>query len=140
MFVDVPPLPHQTAGNGWTQCGRQGLGVRPRKGDAVLFWSLRPDGVFDTLTRHASCPVVRGQKAVATRWIHESHYPVSPEMEGPKRPAAGHAHMIAAAAAAGGGASSGSSSAGLGLGLGPAKPRMAFAAAGHAGTASTLAA
>jgi prolyl 4-hydroxylase len=46
----------------------QGLGVRPRKGDALLFWSIRPDGIFDPLTRHASCPVVKGQKVVATRW------------------------------------------------------------------------
>jgi hypothetical protein len=52
--------------------------VRPRKGSALLFWSLRPDGAFDTLTRHQSCPVVAGTKVVGTRWIHETTYDVTP--------------------------------------------------------------
>jgi prolyl 4-hydroxylase len=46
----------------------QGLAVKPKKGDAVLFWSIRPDGTFDYKSFHGSCPVIKGEKWSATKW------------------------------------------------------------------------
>ncbi|KAL7144583.1 hypothetical protein ABFS83_07G022200 [Erythranthe nasuta] len=53
-----------------SECGKQGPAVKPRKGDALLFYSLHPDAVPDTLSLHAGCPVDEGEKWSATKWIH----------------------------------------------------------------------
>lgn len=37
--------------------------MKPRRGDAVLFWSINPNGAFDPKSLHGSCPVVRHQVA-----------------------------------------------------------------------------
>lgn len=44
--------------------------VKPRKGDALLFFSLHPDARTDSLSLHGSCPVIEGEKWSATKWIH----------------------------------------------------------------------
>jgi prolyl 4-hydroxylase len=44
--------------------------VKPVKGDAVLFFSLHPNGVPDPLSLHGSCPVIQGEKWSAPKWIH----------------------------------------------------------------------
>ncbi|KAM0949809.1 putative procollagen-proline 4-dioxygenase [Dioscorea sansibarensis] len=36
-----------------SECGKMGLSVKPKKGDALLFWSLRPDGSLDTRSLHS---------------------------------------------------------------------------------------
>ncbi|KAK6136921.1 hypothetical protein DH2020_029327 [Rehmannia glutinosa] len=46
-----------------------GLKVRPRRGDGLLFYSLFPNGTIDKTSLHGSCPVVKGEKWVATKWI-----------------------------------------------------------------------
>ncbi|KAK3017820.1 hypothetical protein RJ639_003677 [Escallonia herrerae] len=46
-----------------------GLKVRPRQGDGLLFYSLFPNGTIDQTSLHGSCPVISGQKWVATKWI-----------------------------------------------------------------------
>jgi len=46
-----------------------GLSIRARKGDALLFANLNPDGTSDDSMRHAGLPVRRGTKLVASRWI-----------------------------------------------------------------------
>lgn len=48
-----------------------GLRVRPRKGDGLLFYSLFPNGTIDPTSLHASCPVIKGEKWVATKWIRD---------------------------------------------------------------------
>lgn len=48
-----------------------GLRVRPRKGDAVLFWNRTPDFVLDPLALHSSLPIIKGTKWSITRWIRE---------------------------------------------------------------------
>lgn len=65
------PCPHCAC---LVNCSLQGLAVRPRAGDATIFWSLRPDGTFDYKSLHGSCPVLRGEKWSATKWIHVGHY------------------------------------------------------------------
>jgi len=47
-----------------------GHAVKPRKGDALLFFSLHPDATTDTNSLHGSCPVIEGEKWSATKWIH----------------------------------------------------------------------
>ncbi|GER42152.1 prolyl 4-hydroxylase alpha subunit [Striga asiatica] len=48
-----------------------GLKVRPRRGDGLLFYSTFPNGTIDKTSLHGSCPVVKGQKWVATKWIRD---------------------------------------------------------------------
>ncbi|KAH9328471.1 hypothetical protein KI387_000579, partial [Taxus chinensis] len=42
-----------------SECGRSGLSVRPKMGDAILFWSMRPDASMDPSSLHGSCPVIQ---------------------------------------------------------------------------------
>jgi len=47
-----------------------GIKIKPRKGDALLFWSMDPDGkTLDKHALHGGCPVVSGTKHVMTKWI-----------------------------------------------------------------------
>ena len=46
------------------------LAVKPRRGDALLFFNVHLNGEVDERARHAGCPVVRGTKWTATRWQH----------------------------------------------------------------------
>ncbi|KAF6165250.1 hypothetical protein GIB67_030432 [Kingdonia uniflora] len=53
-----------------------GLKVKPRQGDGLLFYSLFPNGTIDQMSLHGSCPVIKGEKWVATKWIRnqEDYY------------------------------------------------------------------
>lgn len=48
-----------------------GLKIRPKKGDAIMFWNRTPDFVLDPLALHSSLPVIKGTKWSITRWIRE---------------------------------------------------------------------
>ncbi|GMH40574.1 hypothetical protein BSKO_08478 [Bryopsis sp. KO-2023] len=48
-----------------------GLRYKPRKGDALLFYSIAPNGTFDRHSLHGGCPVTSGEKWVATKWIRD---------------------------------------------------------------------
>lgn len=48
-----------------------GLKVKPRKGDGLLFYSLYLNGTIDKTSLHGSCPVIKGEKWVATKWIRD---------------------------------------------------------------------
>ncbi|RDX95360.1 putative prolyl 4-hydroxylase 9, partial [Mucuna pruriens] len=48
-----------------------GLKVKPRQGDGLLFYSLLPNGEIDKTSLHGSCPVIKGDKWVATKWIND---------------------------------------------------------------------
>lgn len=54
----------------FSSCARGHVAARPRKGDALLFFSMRHDGSTDPAALHTGCPVVRGVKWTATIWIH----------------------------------------------------------------------
>ncbi|GLU09119.1 hypothetical protein SLE2022_259940 [Rubroshorea leprosula] len=56
-------------GYDYRQC--VGLKVKPRKGDGLLFYSLLPNGTIDPTSLHGSCPVIKGEKWVATKWIRD---------------------------------------------------------------------
>ncbi|KAF8058887.1 P4H3 [Scenedesmus sp. PABB004] len=79
VFPRVPRAPEQTLENGWSNCSLQGLAVRPAKGDATIFWSIRPDGTFDPASLHGSCAVIAGDKWSATKWIHVAHFATAGE-------------------------------------------------------------
>lgn len=60
--------------NELSECGKQGLSVKPKRGDALLFWSMRPDATLDPSSLHGGCPVIRGNKWSATKWMHVHEY------------------------------------------------------------------
>jgi len=51
-----------------------GLAVHPKKGDAVLFYTVKEDGTVDSRSMHAGCAVVKGEKWTATKWIRTSTF------------------------------------------------------------------
>ncbi|KAJ8501158.1 hypothetical protein OPV22_011710 [Ensete ventricosum] len=62
------------AGSGECSCGGikvKGLCLKPRKGDAILFWSMGLDGQSDPNSLHGACPVVKGEKWSATKWLRQ---------------------------------------------------------------------
>ncbi|XP_010526708.1 PREDICTED: probable prolyl 4-hydroxylase 9 [Tarenaya hassleriana] len=70
-------FPYENAGNmdgnyDYEEC--IGLRVKPRQGDAVLFYSVFPNGTIDATSLHGSCPVIKGEKWVATKWIRDQMY------------------------------------------------------------------
>lgn len=47
-------------------------------GDALLFYSLGPDGkTQDPTSMHTGCPIIKGTKWTATKWVHSG--PFHPE-------------------------------------------------------------
>lgn len=62
--------------NELSECGKQGLSVKPKMGNALLFWSTRPDASLDPSSLHGGCPVIRGNKWSATKWMHLGEYNV----------------------------------------------------------------
>lgn len=59
-----------------SECGRRGLSVKPVKGDAVLFYSITTDGKEDPRSSHGSCPVIKGTKWSAPKWLHQGPFNV----------------------------------------------------------------
>eukprot|EP00892_Ulva_mutabilis_P009230 jgi/Ulvmu1/667/UM010_0038.1 len=64
-----PEAERSVEGLEWSECARQGLAVKAVRGDAVMFFSLRPDGSEDDASLHGSCATTRGDKWSATKWI-----------------------------------------------------------------------
>ncbi|ONK79716.1 uncharacterized protein A4U43_C01F9310 [Asparagus officinalis] len=62
--------------NELSECGKRGLSVKPKMGDALLFWSMKPDATLDPLSLHGGCPVIRGNKWSSTKWMHVNEYKV----------------------------------------------------------------
>ena len=62
-------LPKVT-GPAWSECAKRGLAVKSVRGNALLFYSLHPDGSEDPRSLHGSCPTLKGTKYSATKWIH----------------------------------------------------------------------
>lgn len=61
-------------GPSYSECARQGLHVKPKKGDALLFYSMKPDGTQDMTSLHGGCPVIKGDKWSATKWMRQTYY------------------------------------------------------------------
>jgi prolyl 4-hydroxylase len=53
-----------------SECAKGHVAARPKKGDALLFWSIKPDGhTEDRASMHAGCPVEEGVKWTGTIWV-----------------------------------------------------------------------
>ncbi len=63
----------------FSDCAKRGPAVKPQTGDAILFWSLDLTGVEDEGSMHASCPVTRGEKWTATKWLHTALFKAGAE-------------------------------------------------------------
>jgi prolyl 4-hydroxylase len=50
--------------------------VKAKRGDALLFYSLTPAGDMDKSSLHAGCPVTKGVKFSATKWIRVGEHQV----------------------------------------------------------------
>lgn len=62
--------------NELSECAKKGLSFKPKMGDALLFWSMRPDATLDPSSLHGGCPVIRGNKWSSTKWLHVAEYKV----------------------------------------------------------------
>ncbi|MCL7026864.1 hypothetical protein MKW94_018390 [Papaver nudicaule] len=72
VFPNAEELPQHKSINkdDLSDCAKKGIAVKPRKGDALLFFNLLPTAVPDTMSLHGGCPVLEGEKWSATKWIH----------------------------------------------------------------------
>ncbi|KAK9797418.1 hypothetical protein WJX73_008984 [Symbiochloris irregularis] len=76
-----PEAETKVVGPEWSDCAKRGLAVKAHKGDALLFFSLHPDGETDHTSLHGSCPTTKGEKWSATKWIHVGGFGLSSEMQ-----------------------------------------------------------
>lgn len=49
VFPNLPPpmTEAEAEAAGFSECARKGPSVKPRRGDAVLFWSIKTNGELD---------------------------------------------------------------------------------------------
>lgn len=45
------------------------VSVSTRPGSALVWWNIRSDGSLDSRNHHMGCPVVRGNKWIANKWV-----------------------------------------------------------------------
>jgi len=72
-----PKLPTKDASGEnptYSDCAKHSLAVKPKKGDAIFFHSMKPGGEFEERSMHGACPVIQGEKWSMTKWIHSGHY------------------------------------------------------------------
>ncbi|KAL5980636.1 hypothetical protein ACLOJK_028544 [Asimina triloba] len=84
IFPNAEGKDSQSKDDTWSDCAKNGIAVKPKKGDALLFFSLHPDASTDADSLHGSCPVIKGEKWSATKWIHVKSFdaPVKHESSG----------------------------------------------------------
>jgi len=55
----------------FSDCAKGHVAYKPKRGDALLFYDLMPDYIRqDMASMHTGCPVVKGVKWNAVKWIH----------------------------------------------------------------------
>ncbi|KAL1542867.1 putative prolyl 4-hydroxylase 3 [Salvia divinorum] len=64
------------AANGEPERAKKGISVKPKMGDALLFWNMRPDATLDPLSLHGSYPVIKGDKWSCTKWMHVGEFKI----------------------------------------------------------------
>ncbi|CAH1435412.1 unnamed protein product [Lactuca virosa] len=47
--------------NNLSECAKKGVHVKPKMGDALLFWSMRPDATLDPTSLHGGCPFLKSK-------------------------------------------------------------------------------
>ena len=74
VFPESPEGKHQASWTGRTACTEGRLAVRPRKGDAVLFYSMSTSMVESPGSSHGSCDVISGTKYSAPVWVRQAAF------------------------------------------------------------------
>jgi prolyl 4-hydroxylase len=59
------------ANGGDTVFVQLGIGVKPQKGSAIVWYNLQKSGQVDGRLMHAGCPILVGSKWVCTKWLRE---------------------------------------------------------------------
>lgn len=77
VFPNIPAPGGQN--EGFSECAKYHLAAKPIKGDAVLFHSIKPSGDLERKSLHTACPVIKGIKWSAAKWIHVGHYAMGGE-------------------------------------------------------------
>ncbi len=55
----------------FSDCAKGHVAYKPKMGDALMFYDLMPDyRIADGYSTHTGCPVVKGVKWNAVKWIH----------------------------------------------------------------------
>ncbi|KAH0978919.1 hypothetical protein GBA52_006096 [Prunus armeniaca] len=54
----------------WSDCGKSSSILKPTKGNAILFFTLRPNASPDKSSPHSRCPVLEGEMWCATKFIY----------------------------------------------------------------------
>ncbi|KAF8405463.1 hypothetical protein HHK36_010369 [Tetracentron sinense] len=62
--------------NELSECGKKGLSVKPKMGDALLFWNTKPDATLDHSSLHGGCAVIKGNKWSFTKWMRVNEYKI----------------------------------------------------------------
>jgi prolyl 4-hydroxylase len=65
MYLNTPDE------GGETVFPRVNIHIKPRKGDAVLFYNCTPNGMVDPNSFHGGARVIAGEKWIMTKWIRE---------------------------------------------------------------------
>lgn len=78
VFPNIP-APGGDNGPSFSECARRHLAAKPVKGSAVLFHSIKPSGELERRSLHTACPVIRGEKFAAPKWLHVGHYAMGGE-------------------------------------------------------------
>ncbi|PRW32905.1 Prolyl 4-hydroxylase subunit alpha-2 isoform A [Chlorella sorokiniana] len=78
VFPNIP-APGGDNGPEFSECARKHLAAKPRKGAAVLFHSIKTTGELEKKSLHTACPVIKGEKWSAPKWIHVGHYAMGNE-------------------------------------------------------------
>ena len=56
---------------GETLFPRANIRVTPKKGNAIFFYNVTPDGKVDPCSFHGGAPVIKGEKWIVTKWLRE---------------------------------------------------------------------
>lgn len=59
---------------GETEFPTLGKRFKGRKGNALFFWNVEPDGIIDGRTLHAGLPPTRGEKWMLSQWIRDRRW------------------------------------------------------------------
>lgn len=77
---DVPQGGQTTFVRGRSADTPNGIAMTPKKGTAMIFYMVLPDGNLDDLSQHAAMPVLEGEKYFTNLWIWDPHRKHGPGM------------------------------------------------------------
>ncbi|XP_047319760.1 probable prolyl 4-hydroxylase 12 [Impatiens glandulifera] len=70
IFPDSRLKNSVTKQNTWSDCSKINTALRPVKGNAILFFNVRPNASPDKSSVHIRCPVLEGEIWYATKLFH----------------------------------------------------------------------